>query len=103
MQSLVSFEFIQTSDKIKTLFEYQITFSGSVLAKHRPGMTNDTRTHQGPTSISCDGQKLELRPPLPLQWADLYSTWNMAFITNSELTLAWPYYMVKLLIPSVRQ
>ena len=75
--------------------------AGKALAKNRPGLKNDTRTHQGPTRISNNGQRLEFRPPLPRQWADLYSTWNMAFVTNSELTTAWPYYLVKLLIPSV--
>ena len=74
---------------------------GKSLAKHKPGQSNDTRTQQGETRISEDGQKLEFRPPLPRQWNDLYSTWNLAFVTNTELTPAWPYFMVKLLIPSV--
>ena len=71
------------------------------MAKNRPGLKNDTRTHQGSTRVSYDGQRVEFRPPLPRQWADLYTTWNLAFVTNSELTKAWPYFFVKLLIPSV--
>ena len=49
--------------------------------------------------ISADGQKVEMRPALPLQWADLYTTWNMAFVAGSFPN--FPYFLVKLLIPTV--
>ena len=33
----------------------------------------------GFAQVSADGQRIELRPALPRQWADLYTTWNMVF------------------------
>lgn len=48
--------------------------------------------------LSADGQTVETRPPLPLQWADLYTTWNMAFVSHLP---NFPYFIVKLLIPTV--
>ena len=71
------------------------------MARHPGGGENNTRTHQGPTTISDGGQTIEFRPPFPGLWADLYTTWNMAFVTIPELSEAWPYWLVKLVIPSV--
>ena len=48
--------------------------------------------------LSADGRTVETRPPLPLQWADLYTTWNAAFVTKFP---NFPYFLVKLLIPTV--
>ena len=48
--------------------------------------------------LSADGRTVETRPPLPLQWADLYTTWNMAFVSHLP---NFPYFIVKLLIPTV--
>ena len=57
---------------------------------------------QGPwdgfAQVSEDGQNIELRPALPRQWADLYTTWNAAFVT---IFPNFPYLIVKLLIPTV--
>ena len=47
-----------------------------------PGLEEDKQTKAGPTRISENGQMVESRPPLPGLWADLYSTWNMAYITR---------------------
>ena len=58
------------------------------------------RTGSGPCQFSSNKQFLECAPPLPLQWADLYHTWNMAF-TSSQPDFI--YYLPKLLIPSVRK
>ena len=52
----------------------------------------------GPTKLSKNGKIIEYWPPLPKQWADLYTTWNLAYVTRYN---AWPYYFAKLLIPSV--
>ena len=72
---------------------------GTTLAKHSCGRRRfDNRTKSGPTKISSNGQLIECRPPLPLEWADLYSVWNIAFVT---LFKDWPYFVAKLLIPSV--
>ena len=62
------------------------------------GQSEDIRTGAGPTRFSEDGQRIEFRPPLPRQWADLYQTWNMAFISKYP---DFPFFMAKLLIPSV--
>lgn len=79
----------------------KIYISGQTLSTNIPGLENDPRTQQGPTTISKDGQKIEYRPPLPRQWANLHSTWSMAFLTSSKHNNAWPYLIVKQLIPSV--
>ena len=56
----------------------------------------DNCTGAGPTRLSLDGKTLGLFYPFGRQWADLYTTWNLAFVTNFR---NWPYMMVKLLIP----
>ena len=55
-------------------------------------------TGSGPSKLSADRQAIEYAPAYPMQWADLYTTWNLAFVTNSK---SWPYAFTKLLIPSV--
>jgi len=39
-----------------------------------------------------------LRFALPRRWADLYTTWNLAFVSHYG---DFPYLMTKLLIPQV--
>ena len=68
------------------------------LVFNRPGLAENRHTMAASTQLSKDGQTLEMRPPLPRQWADLYVTWNLAFVSYFP---NFPYYMVKLLIPSV--
>eukprot|EP00092_Neocalanus_flemingeri_P002243 GFUD01002389.1.p1 GENE.GFUD01002389.1~~GFUD01002389.1.p1 ORF type:complete len:402 (+),score=91.63 GFUD01002389.1:21-1226(+) len=68
------------------------------LAKEAAGGKENSCTGAGPTRMSPDGQAIEARMALPLQWADLYQTWNMAFVTNFK---NWPYFLAKLLIPIV--
>ena len=41
---------------------------------------------------------LHIRAPLPKEWADLYATWNLGFVSSYT---NFPYFMAKLLIPSV--
>ena len=67
------------------------------LAKEAPGGEENACTCSGPARLSSDGNAMEVRMAFPLEWADLYQTWNMAFFTNFG---SWPYYLVKLLIPS---
>ena len=60
--------------------------------------THDNRTWSGPRQLSDNLQYFNCPQPIPELWADLYSTWNLAF------TAGFPdfvYYMPKLLIPSV--
>ena len=56
--------------------------AGKTLALNRPGLQKDNQTQAGPTKVSKNGQRIEFRPPLPSLWADLYSTWNMAYVTR---------------------
>jgi len=48
--------------------------------------------------FSDDNYFLELSPPNPREWADLYQVWNMAFVSQFEGAL---FLLVKLFIPSV--
>jgi hypothetical protein len=69
-----------------------------ILAKETPGGKENACTESKFTSICSSGNSINFHIALPLEWADLYQTWNMAFVTNFE---DWPYYLAKLLIPSV--
>ena len=72
--------------------------AGTILAKYVPGHKKyNERTGEGPSSFSDDGRGILLNMALPGKWADLYATWNLAFVT----TYPYPHMMVKLLIPSV--
>ena len=68
------------------------------LAKQTPGGKVNNCTGSGPARISPDGKAIYVHLAFPLQWANLYQTWNMAFVTNFK---RWPYTLVKLLIPPV--
>ena len=71
----------------------------SVLAQNSPGrLEYDSKSQAGPTILAKDGNTIEYNFPFPKEWADLYSTWNLAFVMKFP---GFPYYMVKLLIPSV--
>ncbi|MCP3925887.1 MAG: hypothetical protein GY714_25245 [Desulfobacterales bacterium] len=73
--------------------------AGLVLTKNPSGnLINDPKTGSGPTTWSEDGKTIEYRPPLPLQWSNLYATWNMAFVSQYE---NFPYFFCKLLVPQV--
>ena len=73
--------------------------AGTTLAKYPCGSEKfDPQTGAGPTMLSSNGQSVTCRPPLPLDWANLYSAWMVAFMTKYE---EFPYYLPKLLIPSV--
>ena len=67
---------------------------GTTLAKYPCGVSNfDPLTGAGPTTLSTNGQSTTCRPPLPLEWMNLYSAWNIVFVTKfSDI----PYYLIKL-------
>ena len=72
---------------------------GWVLDTNKAGSKDyNPRTGEGPSGWSDDKKGICLRPPLPKEWADLYQTWNMAFVSQSE---SFPYLISKLLIPQV--
>ena len=72
---------------------------GWALARHRPGLSrDDSTTGAGPTRWSADRKAVTFSMAFPKQWADLYSTWNLAFVSHYP---EFPFVMVKLLIPFV--
>lgn len=64
--------------------------AGTVLAFHLPG--------EKPARFSQDEKGILLTVPQPKQWANLYTIWNMAFVSHLG---HFPFLMVKLLIPQV--
>ena len=56
--------------------------TGAVLARCVHTEEHDNRTGSGPCQISSSGNFLECPQPLPLQWANLYSAWNLAFVSH---------------------
>jgi hypothetical protein len=75
--------------------------AGTKLASFIPGnpFLNNSGTGQRSAYWSSDNARaIGLGLPLASQWADMYQTWNLGFV--STFTYA-PYVMVKLLIPQV--
>jgi hypothetical protein len=73
--------------------------AGFLLSLHPPGEKRpNARTGAGPTGFSADGRAITYAPPLPRKWADLYSTWNMAFVSHYP---NFPFFLAKLLAPQV--
>ncbi len=68
--------------------------AGWVLAKNKCGVEKyDPRTGVGPSGWSKDGKVIERVYPFPTEWASLYQTWNICFVTRFEDFL---YVMPKL-------
>lgn len=72
--------------------------AGAVLAANPPGGKSNSLTGEGPAQWSSDGNAIRVNMPLAEQWANLYSTWNLAFVSNIA---SGPFVMSKLLIPQV--
>ena len=72
--------------------------AGLILAKYVHTREQDNRTGSGPCQFSSNIQFLECAQPLSLNWADLYGSWNLAFVSSIPDFI---YYMPKLLIPTV--
>jgi hypothetical protein len=69
------------------------------LVKNRPGSWERKAETGGVAARwSSDGKAILLGFALPRQWADLYTTWNLAFVSHYG---DFPYLMTKLLIPRV--
>ncbi|MBU2709119.1 hypothetical protein KCM76_24200 [Zooshikella marina] len=64
--------------------------AGLVLAANNPGDL--------PSRFNDNHKSILISMPLPEKWADLYSVWNLAFVSHYEY---FPYTMVKLVIPKV--
>ncbi len=73
--------------------------TGWTLMVNRPGTREyNSKTGAGPDHWSEDGNAIDLGLPFAREWADLYSTWNLAFVAQRRYT---PYLFTKLLIPRV--
>jgi len=72
--------------------------TGWVLATHPPGSSTNDATGAGPAQFGEDGKGIELNMPLAKEWADLYSAWNLGFVSHYSY---FPYVFAKLLIPEV--
>jgi hypothetical protein len=73
--------------------------AGRTLMVNRPGRKTDhPLTGAGPSRWSENKKAVSVRMPMPKQWADLYQTWNMAFVMQFPVHL---YLLPKLLIPQV--
>lgn len=70
------------------------------LIANGPGRKSDPRTGAGPSDWSEDKKAPCRSSPLPIEWADLYQTWNMAFVTHFP---AFPQIIPKLFIPTVAE
>ena len=67
--------------------------AGLALAKNYPG-----KYHRSACEFGGDRQELLLNYPMPKQWSDLYTTWNMQFCVDSADR---PVLLSKLLISAV--
>lgn len=69
------------------------------LVKDRPGSSaREARSGEVAARWSEDRKAILLSFALPRRWADLYTTWNLAFVSHYG---DFPYLMTKLLIPQV--
>ncbi len=69
------------------------------LVKDRPGSwAREAKTGEVAACWSNDRKAIVLSFALPRRWADLYATWNLAFVSHYG---DFPYLMTKLLIPQV--
>ncbi|MCX7337681.1 MAG: hypothetical protein NTX76_00120 [Alphaproteobacteria bacterium] len=73
-------------------------YAGCVLAKNSLGGKENEVTGAGPATFSEDRRAISIHMPFEKKWADLYAVWNLGFVSRYE---AFPYVMVKLLIPQV--
>ncbi|MFW7377843.1 MAG: hypothetical protein ACOH5I_03405 [Oligoflexus sp.] len=71
-------------------------FCGWQLAVKYPAMK--TQEEDVSAKFSEDKKSMLFTVPRPLQWADLYQSWNMAFVAHYP---EFPYFITKLLIPQV--
>lgn len=72
--------------------------AGVALLVNRPCDAVDPRTGLGPARFSADRKAIVFGLPLAQRWADLYTSWNLAFASHYE---RFPFPMAKLLAPAV--
>jgi len=67
--------------------------AGQILTKQTPDKVDQTLQ-----TFSKKNRAILFHPSSPRQWADLYVTWNLAFVARNE---HFPFMATKLIIPSV--
>ncbi|RCK79420.1 MAG: hypothetical protein OZSIB_0060 [Candidatus Ozemobacter sibiricus] len=73
--------------------------AGLTLARYPPGAPRENpATGEGPSIWTADRRAILLRTACPRAWSDLYTSWNLAFVSQYD---TFPYVMCKLLVPSV--
>ncbi len=77
-------------DILKGNFDNALT--GIRLAKNHPGKYDASCAE-----LDRNGH-IHVNLPQPKLWADLYGSWNMAFVSQ---LVSMPFYMIKLLVPAV--
>lgn len=76
-------------------------FAGLVLAANGPIAEKNDALGTGPAFLTKDvhgRQAFNLSPPRVKEWNDLYTVWNLGFLSTYK---HFPYIMTKLLIPAV--
>jgi hypothetical protein len=91
-------DFLYQNISVAVLVDQKLGNSGNVYAGNVLAANNANSLGAGPTRFSDNGKSILFCMPLPEDWANLYSTWNLAFISQYE---HFPYVMMKLLIPKV--
>lgn len=75
--------------------------AGWALMTNPAGGNKDPDLGTGPTYVTdneAGGKSIHTFHPLPTDWANLYTAWNLGFVANYN---NFPYFMTKLLIPQV--
>jgi hypothetical protein len=74
---------------------------GRVLCSNPAGWSDSWLPNgAGPTVIAPDRVGMLFSPPNPQEWADLYTVWNLGFVSSYE---NWPYFFMKLITPFVAE
>lgn len=79
---------------------YQANARVGVTLALTPGgsAVRNNKTDAGPTHLSEAQDDMLVFAPFPEKWADLYGTWNMAFVSQYR---NFPFHLAKLLNPAV--
>ena len=114
IKNVLKFNDSQNVDKNFLKFMLPLNILEATLEDKRQGMHDNAAagwrltlnypTKDGGGSKDCDsrftedGEGILLSMSAPKAYADLYQTWNMAFVANYE---NFPYFLAKLMIPTV--
>lgn len=83
---------------------YDNAQAGRILQHNKPGtLIPEDETDAGPSTLHEDpnnwyNKSISYNFPLSQKWDDLYSVWNMAFVSHYT---EWPFFIAKLATPAV--